>query len=197
MAARTLTIAGAARPYPGEAVSGDAWHVDCNGDGWRIALIDGLGHGPEAAAAANAAIVALTTHPDLTPNDALAICHRALAGTRGGVIGVAQIDRSLTRLLYVGVGNIEARLWQPDREQRPISYRGIVGHAMPRARAFAFDLGDEWLFALHSDGLSTRSNLSDLVAAGAREPRALADAAMERWSRQTDDATIVVAAPGR
>jgi len=47
-----LVVAGVSRPYPGETVNGDAWAVHRHGGAGRIALVDGLGHGPEAAVAA-------------------------------------------------------------------------------------------------------------------------------------------------
>jgi len=51
-----ILIGIAERPYPGETVSGDAYAVHWVGDACRIAVIDGLGHGPEAAKASASAI---------------------------------------------------------------------------------------------------------------------------------------------
>ena len=58
MASCPVAIAVAARAYPGETVSGDAWQVDWHGSVCRIALVDGLGHGSQAAVAASAAVAA-------------------------------------------------------------------------------------------------------------------------------------------
>src|SRR5215208_5172100 len=112
MATPTVAVAGATRPYPGEAANGDAWLVTWADAGCRIALIDGLGHGPPAAVAARVAIEALVHAPDLAPDAALGLCHHALLGTRGAVISIAQIAPEGTSLVYAGIGNIEAQLWQ-------------------------------------------------------------------------------------
>lgn len=54
-----IEVAGATRPRPGEQRCGDAWlHLDL-GDASLLAIVDGLGHGPEAAAAASAALGSL------------------------------------------------------------------------------------------------------------------------------------------
>ncbi len=63
MASFPVAVAVAARPYPGETVSGDAWQIDWHESVCRIALIDGLGHGSQAAAAALAAVAALAAEP--------------------------------------------------------------------------------------------------------------------------------------
>src|SRR4051812_27934099 len=110
-----LTIAVATRTYPGETVSGDAWTVEWSGPVWRLALVDGLGHGPLAAEAAQAALACLRARPDLDPMAALAACHGALRGTRGAALSIATVDTARQRLTFVGVGNVEARVWTADR----------------------------------------------------------------------------------
>ena len=60
MACDTLNIATATRPHPHETLSGDLWTVQWAADGaCRLAVIDGLGHGPAAHEAASAAVRAL------------------------------------------------------------------------------------------------------------------------------------------
>jgi serine phosphatase RsbU (regulator of sigma subunit) len=194
VAEQTVAIATASRPHPDEAVNGDAWVVHQQGTTWRIAVIDGLGHGPQAAEAALEAVRALDAHPAAAPASALQLCHAALVGTRGAAISVAVLDLAAARLTYAGIGNVEAHLWQAGRSQRPISYRGIVGSVMRTVRSFEFPLTDDWLLVLHSDGLSSRLEVPTLEAARA-DLQATADALLARWSRSSDDATVVVAVP--
>src|SRR5256884_7303297 len=68
---------------PGEAESGDRHLVTPVGTGVLVAVVDGLGHGAEAASAAKAAVAALERHPTESPAPLLERCHRALNGTRG------------------------------------------------------------------------------------------------------------------
>jgi serine phosphatase RsbU (regulator of sigma subunit) len=190
-----LAIGVAGRPHPDEVVNGDAYAVHWSGDRCRIAVIDGLGHGIDAARASGRAIETLAAHPDLDPVESLRRCHAALAGTRGAAMSVARFDLARRELAYAGVGNVEGHLWQDGRQEHLIAYRGIVGSAMRTVRPFTVALGAEWAFLLHSDGISARA---DLLAAGLpeiRDPEALARAILERYARQHDDALALVALP--
>jgi serine phosphatase RsbU (regulator of sigma subunit) len=188
-------IAAAGRPHPGETVSGDNWTVDRSEATYRIALIDGLGHGPAAAAAADAAVQVLADRPQALPTEALHLCHRALKGSRGAAIAVASIDPLAGRLSYAGVGNVEARLWQAGSQTRPISHRGIVGAVLPRLQTFNFTLGADWILILHTDGVSDRFDLDELLTLANGDRQRLADSLVQRWSRPSDDATAVIACP--
>src|SRR4051794_18488755 len=122
-----IEVAGAGRPYPGESVNGDAWQVDWSNGICRIAVIDGLGHGPDAALAAQAALDTLAAAPGLSPEQGLRVCHQALRKTRGAALSLAQINLTTGHITYAGIGNVEARICQGHNEQRLIAYRGIVG----------------------------------------------------------------------
>src|SRR5438094_10533426 len=63
---------------PGEAESGDRHLVKSVGTGVLVAVVDGLGHGAEAASAAKAAVAALERHASESPAPLLERCHRAL-----------------------------------------------------------------------------------------------------------------------
>jgi hypothetical protein len=188
-------VAAATRPHPGEIVNGDAWTVQWHDGACRVAVIDGLGHGPQAAAAAQAAVRALAGAPHLGPEEALRVCHAALAGTRGAGVSVARIAAPGDRLTFAGVGNVEARLWQPDRLQRPLVLRGIVGAVLPSPRAFDFALHGDWVLLVHTDGVQMRSEPETLRAFARRDLQTLADEIIARWARPMDDATAVVVAP--
>ena len=190
-----IQVAVATRPYPGEAVNGDLCCVQHAAGACRVTLIDGLGHGEEAAAAAWAAEATLQEHPELPPGDALQLCHRALARTRGAAVTIARIEPARAELSYAGVGNVEGWLWQEGREQRLMIHRGIVGATMPRLRQTTLALAGDWYLLLHSDGVSSRLALDrrDLVAA--ETSHELAEQLLARWARTFDDATIVIVCP--
>jgi serine phosphatase RsbU (regulator of sigma subunit) len=194
-----IRVAVAARPHPNETVNGDATAVHWTDDGaCRIAVIDGLGHGPDAAYASACAVKVLDAHPELGPAEVLRRCHLALAGTRGAAMAVALLDPTKRELSYAGVGNIEAHLWQsPERRDRPISYRGIVGAVLPTIRTFTLALDTDWTFIMHSDGVSARIDPAKLATQPPWQPEALAQAILARYSRASDDATVVVATPAQ
>jgi serine phosphatase RsbU (regulator of sigma subunit) len=193
--AHSIRVAAAARPHPRENENGDSWIALTHGSGHRIVVVDGLGHGPDAATAARAAVDSFTQTIAMDLEEAIRRCHQALTGTRGAALAVADVDPGKRTLTYAGVGNVEARIWhasRPDAVERPISYRGIVGSTLPTVRSFDFALGTGWRVLLHTDGISARFDLAELPASG--DPQVLADAILDAWARPTDDATVVVAA---
>jgi serine phosphatase RsbU (regulator of sigma subunit) len=196
MALDAIVIAAATRPHPHETVSGDLWTVQWAAGACRIAVIDGLGHGPLAHAAAQRAIETLAAAPDLPLNQALAACQRALTGTRGAAIALVRIEPAADRLTFAGIGNVEGRLWQPTGEQRLLAQRGIVGGPVPTIRPVDYPLGADWLLILHSDGISDRFTSAALPGWGG-PVQALADAILQRHGRLADDATVVLAMPRR
>jgi serine phosphatase RsbU (regulator of sigma subunit) len=195
MASFPVTVAVAARPYPGETVSGDAWQVDWHGSVCRIALVDGLGHGPQAATAAMAAVAALANEPALNPVEAVHCCHDALKGGRGAALLIVSIDVSRGQLIGAGAGNVEARLCQDGGVRHLMTDRGIVGSVLPRLRPVEMALAPDWLLLMHTDGIKSRFDAQSQLEA-APDGDGLAQAILTGWARATDDATVLVAQPG-
>jgi serine phosphatase RsbU (regulator of sigma subunit) len=175
-------------------VSGDAWQADWDGDVCRIAVVDGLGHGPQAAAAALAATAELAAYPGRDLAAAIQGCHEALKGTRGAALLVARIDVGARQLSVAGVGNVEAQLWQNGRTQHLLSDRGIVGAVFPHVRPVTVALEDTWLLLIYTDGIRNRFDVAALVQAPL-DGNGYAHTILNRWSRVTDDATVLVAQP--
>jgi serine phosphatase RsbU (regulator of sigma subunit) len=195
VASPDLLTAAAARPYPGETVSGDAWQRDGEHGRYRLTLVDGLGHGPEAAFAAHRALAALAAHPALGPTDSVQVCHQALAGTRGAAVSVVCLDLLAAELRFAGIGNVEVKLWQRGHVERLIAYRGIVGAVMRTVREFVYPLDADWVLVLYTDGIRDRFDLPALPAFQQRTMQELATTILAGWSRAADDATVVTAQP--
>jgi serine phosphatase RsbU (regulator of sigma subunit) len=184
----------ATRALAGEATSGDLHVVSSWRGGTLVAVIDGLGHGIEAADAAQAAAVVLSAH-DGGPLDALlASCHAALRPTRGAVITVAAIDHVTSTLTWVGVGDVEAVLFRSDpaapRARETILLRnGIVGGQLPALRpaTFALTAGDTLVMA--TDGVAQAFVQS--LPPGA--PGDVAARILETHGKLPDDALVLVA----
>ncbi len=193
MAAETVIVAAATRPYPGETANGDAWQVDWHAGACRVAVVDGLGHGPEASAAASAARTALAGQPELGPAVALRACHQALRGTRGAAMWVGTVDVAARRLAYAGVGNVDARLWQGGRQQRLGAQRGIVGATLPLVRVFECGLEEGWLLLVCTDGVRAHAVPDTGPEAPCRDLQALVDGLLLAWGQSTDDALVLAA----
>src|SRR5690606_15934526 len=75
----TLTASGILTPKPGQEVCGDAWAEKWHGETQWLAIVDGLGHGPQAASAAAEAIrVFHQASATASPETVLAQAHAAL-----------------------------------------------------------------------------------------------------------------------
>ncbi len=130
MTAAWFEWAVASRPAPGELVCGDR-HLVREEDGLLVAaVVDGLGHGPPAAEAAEAAVQTLGAPGETGVRALLEELHRQLGRTRGAAISLARLERS-GALSWAGVGNVEAVAVSPDGQARRLSTgNGIVGQRM-------------------------------------------------------------------
>lgn len=185
----------AARALPGECESGDNHVVAPFAEGVLIAVMDGLGHGPEAAEAAGIAAATLCLEPHDTVTNLMQRCHAALRKTRGAVLTIASIDAVTNVMTWLAVGNVEALLYRAARSGRPeresILHRGgVVGYQMPvlRAPMLSIARGDTLIFT--TDGIS-----SDFSPESPLEghPQRIADAILDRYGKQSDDALVLVA----
>ena len=180
------------RAKVGYDVSGDAYLIKEYDEGMLVCLVDGLGSGPAAAEASQAAIDWVAAHDQAPLPQIMQGCHTALRGTRGAVMALMRIDTVQQQLGFVGVGNIEFHAWSA-QPMRPISYGGIVGSRLPSLHEFNFNyrLGD--LVVLHTDGVSRRFSLDGLVERMRPTlPQCLVQAITDGYAKQNDDVTLIV-----
>lgn len=185
-----LEWAASGRPIPGEARSGDLHVVAPCPGGVLVGLIDGLGHGPEAAQVASRAAEAIMANAAAPVQSVVEACHDALKGTRGVVLSLASISTAGAALTWIGVGNVEAALFgASDRRQRIVTRGGVVGYRLPplRANTVAIEPGDVLVFA--SDGISESFiEVRPTGTAAEHAARMLAE-----FGKHTDDALVLVA----
>lgn len=156
----TFEWAVAASPMEGEALSGDLHLVKQQGTTALLAVVDALGHGPEAAAVAQRAVAALERTDVLSADRGLAVCHEALKGTRGAALAVVLLDASREQASWLSVGNVEALLLHADAGQAParrsIRQRGgIVGQMMPPIVSECVEWRADDLLIIATDGVRT------------------------------------------
>jgi serine/threonine protein phosphatase PrpC len=180
---------------PGEVESGDLHLVKMLSTGVLVAVVDGLGHGTDAATAARTAVAVLERHAHESLIALVERCHRALVGTRGAVMSLAHFDRAAATMTWLGVGNVEGTLLygapnsQPARESL-VTRGGTVGRDIPPLRTVVVPVspGDTLLFA--SDGIKT--GFAD-GASGDTSPQQVADQVLANYAKGTDDALVLVA----
>jgi phosphoserine phosphatase RsbX len=184
-----VEIATASRPKPGESACGDLPVVVSGAERTVIALIDGLGHGEAARAAAQQAGDFVQTHAELPLGALIWQCHRALAHTRGAAMTVISLLHATLALTYAGVGNVQ--LYAATLEPvRPVPRPGVVGGpAFRTVRESSFKLHHGDMVVMASDGISTALDPTRYRSLCAQ---AAADAIMRDLAKEHDDASCAV-----
>jgi phosphoserine phosphatase RsbX len=180
---------------PGQSVSGDRYVVASHGDGVLVAVMDGLGHGDEAAKASEIAAAVLVAHASESCSSLFTLCNQALARTRGVVMSAAQFGRHDHTLTWVGVGNVEGFVLRADPQRHPAHEHillrgGIVGYQMPPLRVSSLPVARGDLLVLVTDGLRSGFENECSFAEG---PQQIADQILRCCWRGSDDAQVFVA----
>jgi len=177
----------------GEVVSGDAWALHRDAAGCTLFMVDGLGHGSEAALAAHEAVRQFQRSRLDAPADIVQAVHGAIRHTRGGAVAAARIDWAAATVDYAGLGNISAALATPDGQlRRLVSLNGTAGHNARKIQAFEYPCGEGFLI-MHSDGIASSWTLEAYPGFARMHPMLLAGLLMRDHARGRDDATVVVA----
>jgi phosphoserine phosphatase RsbX len=179
----------AGRPIAGASVCGDHFVVAPYSGGVVLGVIDGLGHGPEAAEASHAAAALIAARAGPSLEALVMICHEALHGSRGVVLTLARINAAADELAWLGVGNVEAVLYSCRGKAEAVPRGGVVGYRLPTLRPASLPIarGDVLVFA--SDGLTfnfPREFPSDPLGS-------FAATLVERHGKQTDDVMVLAA----
>jgi anti-sigma regulatory factor (Ser/Thr protein kinase) len=181
-------------PAPHERVCGDTWRLTEKAGQVAVLVADGLGHGPEAAEAANRAGTVFAEDPFCECAEFFQRAHRALHGSRGAAVACAHIDDS-GEVRYAGVGNIAGLLVGTGRSRGLPSDNGTVGVQMRSAlHSTAYPWPEHGLLVMHSDGLIGRWTLDNYPGLRLRHPAVVAAVLYRDFVRGRDDVTVVVVA---
>jgi serine/threonine protein phosphatase PrpC len=165
--------------------------------GVLVAVMDGLGHGEQAAAAARIAVSALEDHASDSVIALLRLCHEKLLATRGLVMSIASFNGLDDTMTWLGVGNVEGVLVRANATASPareslVSRGGVAGYQLPPLRAYVLPVmpGDLLLFA--TDGI--QSGFAESMTPTANDtPQHIADRILAEHCKGTDDALVLVA----
>jgi serine phosphatase RsbU (regulator of sigma subunit) len=179
-------------PLRGENECGDAWRVVVKGHLVSVLLVDGLGHGPEAAATA---AIATTLFPRIVTEPlekALLAMSEAMRGSRGAALSMAVIDLAARETRFGGVGNVDGRVIALGGAEHLTPQNGIVGHTMPTVRSVSVPWPVGALLVMHSDGITTRWRPDAYPGLMTAHPALVAGVLYRDFGRERDDATILV-----
>ena len=181
--------------FSNQEESGDRHLVQAIPSGVLVGVVDGLGHGEEAAAAAKAAIEFLESNASDPLLSLFQGCHLQLKNTRGVVMSLAFFSGGESTLTWLGVGNVDGLLLRADPSMTPpresiLLRGGVVGLHLPQlyetvTRVFR---GDTLIFA--TDGIA--STFADGSIAP-DPPQKIADRIGAQFRKDTDDALVLVA----
>ncbi len=187
-----IEFGGVAVPLRGERVCGDAWSVVLfPGGGAAVLVADGLGHGPEAAAASGEAVRVFREHAQLPDGDLIDLLDAALRPTRGAAIAIARLLPDPREVCFAGVGNISGMIHGGGGSRRMVSHGGTVGHAVRKVQQFTYPWPAGGVVLLYSDGINSHLSFEGYPGAASCDPSLIAGLFFRDFNRGRDDATVV------
>jgi phosphoserine phosphatase RsbX len=181
---------------PGQDECGDRCVVQVFDGGGLVVAIDALGHGHDAAVAAEVAAGTIEQHARESPQALLLRCQAELRTTRGAAISMARFDWRLRIMTWLGIGNVAGVLMHANPALRPRVHRllvhgGVVGYNLPEVlHPSVFEIMPDDTLVLATDGV--RDEFTEMLPATATDPQRLAKQILDGYARRSDDALVVV-----
>lgn len=179
-------------PREGEIENGDAIVTRFEHNRALLAVIDALGHGPEAAAVSRLAREVLGSIAlDTTVASVMQTLDTRLHGSRGAAVLLCLFGEGT--LEACSVGNVELRSVAAKLPLVPTP--GIVGSGFRKLKVYSGTTPASERFVAYTDGISARFDVTDFGPPGSTTlPRSVVCVTlMERLRRAHDDATVLVA----
>lgn len=185
----------AAHPLNGQTVSGDLHVVKAFNQSALLAVVDGVGHGEEAMAAAQTAVSILEAHVHESAISLIKRCHEALKQSRGVVMTLVSLSAVEHTVTWMGVGNVEGRLVRSEPDaSHPSEYvllrGGLIGLHLPALHASVVPVARGDLLVLATDGIHADFDRSIDIR---ETPQSIANAVLAQHCKGTDDALVLVA----
>jgi phosphoserine phosphatase RsbX len=195
---RFLEYASASFTHPGEKDCGDDYVVIDEPARTQVAVIDGLGHGPAAAAATQRAITELRRQRNKKPlSDLVRHSDTALRHTRGVAMTIAEFRSEAPNMTWLGVGNVMACLARMTpigrvRCQLLMLRSGIVGRHPTHLNPSTSQVNRGDLIVFATDGINP-AFIEDLkLVENGTHVANLARTLLSKHLKGTDDALMVV-----
>jgi negative regulator of sigma-B (phosphoserine phosphatase) len=185
-----LDYSSTVRPCPGQRVSGDAVVTRVLEQGLFVAIVDVLGHGPEAHELTHVIDAYLVRYGSADVSAVMQRLHQHLKGTRGAAVGLCAIDSATRRVDYAGIGNTSIRRFG-HTETRLVSQEGVLGQNMrsPLLQTLQMEPGD--IIVLYTDGVSDRFTAQDYPGVVRHSSQEVASNIVQRFGKVHDDAACI------
>jgi serine/threonine protein phosphatase PrpC len=188
----TRRVGAWSRPRPGEETNGDAYFIKEHDGETLLAVVDGLGHGRGAREATLAALDTLERWEGEPLDELILATHDALRATRGAVMGAVVLDHARGTFTYAGVGNVEVRVLGASDPARPIPSNGTLGARLSQVRVWPHRWEEGTTLVIASDGISATWDAAAYPGLASKSPQLLAGVLLRDFSRNSDDATVLV-----
>jgi negative regulator of sigma-B (phosphoserine phosphatase) len=185
-----LEYSSEVRPCPGELVSGDTVVVRPLENGLFVAIVDVLGHGPQAHELAVDIEAYLMRYGSFDVSALMTRLHQYLKGTRGAAAGLCAVDAATGRLEYTGTGNTVIRRFGTI-DTRLVSQDGVLGQNMRTPRPQTLQLEATDLIVLHTDGVHERFSSDDCHGLSNLPTEDVVHTIIERFGKDYDDAGCI------
>jgi anti-sigma regulatory factor (Ser/Thr protein kinase) len=186
-----LTAGVITQEKSGEPVCGDGWTIVQGRGRIVVFVVDGLGHGPDAAKASRAAIDTVEKNAQREAPDIIDAVHNALRPTRGAAGAVALLQPESELCVFCGIGNISASIRSPGSTRSMVSHNGTLGHQVRKIQDFQYPFPKGSLLVMHSDGIATQWDLAAYPGLESRHPALVSAALYRDYSRGRDDLTVL------
>jgi anti-sigma regulatory factor (Ser/Thr protein kinase) len=170
--------------------NGDAFIVKRQNRQLLVGVIDGLGHGEPAQAAALAAQGYVEKHDDLPLDKIFLGAGRACRATRGVVMALARFSAP-SRMSFASVGNVEARVCGGRERIGFVPRRGIVGVDDVHVSVQEIVWNAQWVLVMHTDGVRAHWQWDDFPRLGRESAKEIASRLMRELAVGNDDATVL------
>jgi negative regulator of sigma-B (phosphoserine phosphatase) len=174
----------------GERVSGDAVVIRPLEHGLFVAIIDVLGHGPEAHELTLVIDAFLDRQATADVSGLMARLHQRLKGTRGAAIGLCAVDSEAGSVDYVGIGNTSMRRFGKS-ETRLVSHDGVLGQNMRTPLLQSLELAPDDLLVLYTDGVSDRFTTDEYPGILHHAPKEVVRIILDRFGKNHDDSACI------
>ena len=193
--AAPFDIGLAARTRSGEDESGDRAVTLPFPGGFLLGVVDGVGHGPEAALAASIVVATLEREPHAPVSTLLMRCNLNLRETRGATATIASFDTASQQATWAGVGNAEALLVRASdgyvrRAWSPVLVGGILGIDRPRIVESRTQIHSYDALVFATDGIDKPFEHAIDVR---QAPQIVANRILRECSTAMDDAVVLIA----
>lgn len=178
-------------PKPGEEVCGDSWAIANGGENGTLCVIDGLGHGVDAADASVEGVRLFHRFSGHQVGTLIDYIHGGLRSTRGAAVSIARYDRAQGKVTFAGIGNVAGVLAHRGTLRRMVSMPGTAGYQVRKIQTFDYPFGGG-LVILFSDGLSSTWTLEKYPNIERFHPTLIAALLYRDFGRKRDDATVLV-----